>query len=114
MSCPRSNKTWEKRLITWVKLPGTCSPAGNNTKEVKLDKKDGANRQALAAIGTTIFIENYYQKHFGEYGIVSAQILLSADDFDSRKRTNHAKEAIEVMLKNGVIPIVNENDPCSD
>ncbi len=35
---------------------------------------------------------------------------MSADDFDSRKRTQYAKDAVEVMLKNRVIPIVNEND----
>jgi len=109
------------RLSNLVKLISSLHKAGKEIilvssgavaagyTKIKLDKKDVANRQALAAIGQPYLLK-IYQKHFGEYGIVSAQILLSADDFDSRKRTNHAKEAIEVMLKNGVIPIVNEND----
>jgi glutamate 5-kinase len=51
-----------------------------------------------------------YQERFANYGILSAQVLLSADDFDSRKRTAHAKVAIDRLLEHGVIPIVNEND----
>lgn len=31
-------------------------------------------------------------------------------DFDSRKRTLHAKNAIDGLLKNNVLPIINEND----
>ncbi|WP_200762444.1 glutamate 5-kinase [Nitrosophilus alvini] len=76
---------------------------------VKLDKKLIANRQALAAIGQP-FLMKSYQKKFEKHGIVCAQVLLTADDFDSRKRTAYARNAIEVLLKNRVIPIINEND----
>ncbi len=77
--------------------------------QLKLDKSEVANKQALAAIGQPYLLK-IYQTHFAHFGILSAQILLSADDFDSRKRTNYAKDAVEVMLKNRVVPIVNEND----
>jgi len=76
---------------------------------LKLNKSDLANKQALAAIGQP-FLLNIYQKEFDKFDILTAQVLLSADDFDSRKRTAHAKRAIERLLKNRVIPIVNEND----
>lgn len=74
-----------------------------------LDKKIVSNRQALAAIGQPLLM-SIYQKKMGEFGIVCAQMLLTADDFDSRKRTTHAKNAIETLLQNGVLPIINEND----
>jgi glutamate 5-kinase len=77
--------------------------------QLKLDKSKVANKQALAAIGQPYLLK-IYQTHFAHFGILSAQILLSADDFDSRKRTSYAKDAVEVMLKNRVVPIVNEND----
>jgi len=77
--------------------------------QLQLDKSKVANKQALAAIGQPYLLK-IYQTHFAHFGILSAQILLSADDFDSRKRTSYAKDAVEVMLKNRVIPIVNEND----
>ncbi len=76
---------------------------------LKLDKSDIANKQALAAIGQPLLMKSY-QKKFEKYGIVCAQVLLSADDFDSRKRTTHAKNAIERLLSKGVVPIINEND----
>ena len=76
---------------------------------IKLDRKDVAQKQALAAIGQPFLLKEY-QKRFNNFNILIAQVLLTADDFDSRKVTKHAKEAIEALLENRVIPIVNEND----
>jgi len=68
-----------------------------------------ADRQALAAIGQPYLLK-IYQSRFAHYGILSAQMLLSADDFDSRRRTAHARNAVEKLLEHRVVPIVNEND----
>ena len=76
---------------------------------LQLDKSLVANRQALASIGQPLLMKNY-KKRFRENGIICAQMLLIADDFDSRKRTAYAKSAIEILLKNNVLPIINEND----
>ncbi|WP_457595985.1 glutamate 5-kinase [Hydrogenimonas sp.] len=75
----------------------------------RLDKKALPNRQALASIGQPRLM-SMYQKKFERFGIVVAQILLTADDFDSRKRTYHAKCAVETLLAQKVVPIINEND----
>lgn len=77
--------------------------------KLKLDKKILANRQALAAIGQPYLIETYNKK-LEKFGKMGAQILLTADDFDSRKRTRHAKCAIETLIAHGILPIINEND----
>lgn len=76
---------------------------------IQLDKHEIENRQALAAIGQPLLLK-HYKKRFREHNIFCAQMLLIADDFDSRKRTAYAKGAIEVLLKNNVLPIINEND----
>ena len=76
---------------------------------VPLDKKLVENRQALAAIGQPLLMKHYKSK-FKEHEIKCAQMLLIADDFDSRKRTSYAKGAIEILLENGIVPIINEND----
>lgn len=89
-------------------LVSSGAVAAGYTK-VKLDKKMVANKQALAAIGQPLLMRSY-QKKFEKFGINVAQVLLSADDFDSRKRTAHAKNAIEVLLAHSVVPIINEND----
>jgi glutamate 5-kinase len=79
---------------------------------LKLDKNDVSNRQALAAIGQPLLLKMYQEK-FAHYDLLCSQILLAAQVFDSRKQTSHAKNAIDRLLANGVIPIINENDTVS-
>lgn len=94
--------------IKEVILVSSGAVAAGYTK-LKLDKKKLPNKQALAAIGQP-FLMKAYQRKFEKFDTLSAQMLLSADDFDSRKRTKHAKNAIEVLLSHKIIPIINEND----
>lgn len=77
--------------------------------ELKLDKKIVPNRQALASIGQPLLMASYHRK-FEKFKIKVAQLLLTAEDFDSRRQTEHAKNAIDVLLANNVVPIINEND----
>ena len=51
-----------------------------------------------------------YKKKFDIFNIDTAQILLTEDDFDSRKRTKMFQEIINAHLSNDILPIVNEND----
>jgi len=76
---------------------------------LKLDKKSLANRQALASIGQSIMM-TAYQKKFDLFDIKVAQILLIEEDFRSSDHIHNAKSTIDVLLKNGVVPIINEND----
>jgi len=91
-----------------VILVSSGAVAAGFTK-IKLDKRDVANKQALAAVGQP-FLLREYQKRFDKYSIITAQVLLTADGFDSRRVTKHAKCAINGMLKNRILPIINEND----
>ncbi|MDR0407857.1 MAG: glutamate 5-kinase [Campylobacteraceae bacterium] len=77
--------------------------------KIKLDKKIISDKQALAAIGQP-YLMQYYNEFLQKYGKIGAQILLVYDDFDSRKRTKAARDAVNTLLKNGVLPIINEND----
>jgi glutamate 5-kinase len=76
---------------------------------LNLDKRVVSNRQALASIGQPLLLKSYDRK-FAKFDIQVSQVLLTADDFDSRKRTLFAKSAIDTLLANRVIPIINEND----
>lgn len=80
--------------------------------QLKLDRGAVANRQALAAIGQPYLLA-MYRELFAQHGLLCSQVLLSADVFDSRKATKHAKVAIDTLLVNGVVPIINENDTVS-
>lgn len=69
-------------------------------------------KQAAAAVGQALLMQAY-QEYLLPYGISAAQILLTRQDFASRKRGHNAYMTIEELLKLGVIPIVNENDTVS-
>lgn len=66
-------------------------------------------RQALAAIGQAMLMHEY-ESRFAADGVVVAQLLLTAGDFDHRRAYLNARNTIEVLLRHRVIPIVNEND----
>ena len=85
---------------------------GAGYTSLKLDKSVLANKQTLAATGQPKLMKTY-QEMFEEFGITVAQMLFIADDFDSRKRSKNAKNVMEILLKNKVLPIINENDVIS-
>lgn len=69
-------------------------------------------KQSLAAIGQGVLIE-LYEKFFNEYGKISAQVLLTKDDFSIRERYLNINYTLLNLFKYGVIPIINENDTIS-
>jgi glutamate 5-kinase len=77
--------------------------------QLKIDKKILANRQALASVGQS-FLMSSYQKKFDRYGLKVAQLLLIEEDFRVKTHIENAKNTVEVLLQNGVVPIINEND----
>jgi glutamate 5-kinase len=67
------------------------------------------NKQALASIGQPKLM-SIYDQYFKKHNIITAQLLLTASSFDSRKQTLNARTNINTLLKNNVLPIINEND----
>jgi glutamate 5-kinase len=76
---------------------------------LQLDKKVVANKQALASIGQPLLMGTY-KTEFSKYDIVCSQVLLEATIFKDSSRLAHAKDALNTLLENGVVPIINEND----
>ena len=68
--------------------------------------------QAAASLGQSELMQ-FYRKTFSAYNINCAQILLTWEDFDDRKRYLNAKNTIQVLLNWGSLPIINENDTVS-
>ncbi|WP_430884679.1 glutamate 5-kinase [Fusibacter sp. JL216-2] len=66
-------------------------------------------KQAAAAVGQGVLL-HMYQKFFSEFGKTIGQVLLTKDDFSDRRRFIHARDALFQMLRQDVVPIVNEND----
>ena len=53
---------------------------------------------------------NTYEKLFAEYGQIVAQVLLTRTEVLDRHRYTNSRNTFMELLKQGVIPIVNEND----
>ena len=69
--------------------------------------------QMCAAVGQARLMA-YYSRLFLNYKLRVGQILLTHDDFDHPVRHSNAKRTFEHLLREGVIPIVNENDVVAD
>jgi glutamate 5-kinase len=76
---------------------------------LQLDKTIVQNKQALASLGQS-YLMHEYQKEFSKYNMLCSQVLLEKSIFSDNERLNHMQDAINVLLKNNVIPIINEND----
>lgn len=75
--------------------------------------KDGRNsvvgKQVFAAVGQIKLMETY-AKYFAKEGIVCAQVLATKEDFRDRQHYLHMKNCMENLLRNDVVPVINEND----
>jgi glutamate 5-kinase len=73
---------------------------------------DVQQRQLYSAIGQVRLMDLYY-KLFQGYGITVGQVLTMKKNFEPGQEYDNQKSCIEVMLRRGVLPIVNENDTVS-
>lgn len=68
-----------------------------------------ANKQMLAAVGQSRLIQEW-EKMFAIYGIHIGQMLLTRADLDDRERYLNARDMLQALLTNHIVPVVNEND----
>jgi len=66
-------------------------------------------KQAAAAVGQARLMRQY-EKAFEDFDIAVAQILLTRDAISNRERYLNARNCLNTLLNEGVVPIVNEND----
>jgi len=65
--------------------------------------------QAAAAVGQMGLIQAY-EAAFAQYGLRTAQVLLTHEDLADRRRYLNARTTLTTLLALGVLPIINEND----
>ena len=69
-------------------------------------------RQLFSALGQVKLIGLYYDL-FREFGIHVGQVLTTKENFEPGEQFENQRACMRVMLENGVLPIVNENDTVS-
>jgi len=68
--------------------------------------------QACAAVGQSALMQ-LYQECLTPFGIHTAQLLLTAGDFDTRARYLNVRNTILTLFEYECLPIINENDTVS-
>lgn len=71
---------------------------------LRLDEK-----QAAAATGQ-VRLAHAYQETLAHHGLTVAQVLLTLDDSENRRRYLNARNTLQTLLRLGAIPVINEND----
>lgn len=71
--------------------------------------EDVTNRQVYAAVGQ-VGLMSLYAKLFSEHGYASAQVLVTKEDFRDKNHYASMKGCFENLLRERIVPIVNEND----
>jgi glutamate 5-kinase len=77
---------------------------GLNKRRARLE-----DLQAAAAAGQVQLV-HAYQEALGAHGIVAAQVLLTPEDTENRRRFLNARGTLGKLVEHSVIPIINEND----
>lgn len=70
-------------------------------------------RQAAASIGQYKLM-SHFATAFGRSGAQVAQLLMTQEDIENRRRFLSARHTLHMLLDRGVVPIINENDPLAD
>ena len=91
---------------------GAVASGRSELKHIQHDLDSVDQRQLFSAVGQAKLINRYYEL-FRDHGIAVGQVLTMKENFSTRRHYLNQRNCMMVMLENGVIPIVNENDTVS-
>ena len=83
--------------------------AGMTLLKEKERPKTMQGLQAAAAVGQR-YLMQCYQEAFSKHGFLTAQVLLTWDDFSNSTRLINAKNTLHEIQSRGLVPVINEND----
>ena len=91
----------------------TSGAVGLGAKKLNIDTSTSTTlKQAAASVGQPMLM-GIWQDGFEKYGIKTAQILLTEDDFSNRKKYLSLRLTLHHLINHRVIPIINQNDAVS-
>lgn len=95
---------WQVILVTSGAVSAGVSKLGWGQRTITLPEK-----QAAAAVGQGLLI-HLYERLFRVADISVGQLLLTKADVEDRRRFVHIRNTMTTLLRNGIVPIINEND----
>lgn len=102
----------KKKGIHVILVSSGAMAAGRALLKETLKKESVAKRQMFAAVGQASLMEEYLHA-FKEHGYLCAQVLTTKEDFRTRRHYLNMQNCFAALLKDDVVPIVNENDVIS-
>ena len=85
---------------------------GRSEMKVEYELDSVEQRQLFSSIGQVKLVNLYYDL-FREHGIHIGQVLTMKENFQAGEQYDKQRACMEVMLDNGIVPVVNENDTVS-
>lgn len=103
--------------VAWLKTQGHevvlvssgAVACGRGELKVEHSLDSVEQRQLFSALGQVKLIGLYYDL-FREHGLHIGQVLTMKENFEPGEQYDNQKACMTVMLENGVVPVVNEND----
>jgi len=87
--------------------------AGVEALGLKARPSDVSDVQMCAAVGQARFVGEY-ERLFGEKGVKIGQVLLTHYDFEDHRRAQNVRKALDHLVAQKIVPIINENDVVAD
>ncbi|MCL2650392.1 MAG: glutamate 5-kinase [Candidatus Azobacteroides sp.] len=101
-----------KKGIEIILVSSGAVASGKSEIKAKGKLDNVSARQLYSAVGQAKLINRYYD-FFREHGINCGQVLTTKESLGTRQHYLNQKNCMSVMLENGVIPVMNENDTIS-
>ncbi|MCQ8186454.1 glutamate 5-kinase [Parvularcula maris] len=92
-----------------VLVSSGAAAVGLKAMGVRPSEAGVADKQAAAACGQPLLMAAY-KAVASEFDLSIAQVLLTSDDMENRRRFLNTKNTLDRLLDRGLLPIVNEND----
>lgn len=102
----------EKKGCRVVLVSSGAIACGLNKLGYKRKPQDIFSLTAISSLGQIVLMDVFNEK-FKKHKRMCAQILLTWDDFDNRKRFMNVRKTVDKLLSMDIIPIINENDAVS-
>ncbi len=104
--------TLHKKGVEIILISSGAVASGRGEVQARGKLDNISARQLYSAVGQAKLINRYYD-FFREHGISCGQVLTTKESLGTRQHYLNQKNCMTVMLENGVIPIMNENDTIS-
>lgn len=102
------SERWQAGYPTVLVSSGAVA-AGLSALGLDSRPTDKAGLQVAAAVGQGKLMHRYIRA-FESHGLVAGQVLLTQDVLSTRDQYLNSRHALDRMLNEGIVPVVNEND----